>query len=387
MEGRIHMMYLSNISHTPNLWPEINPSDYHDPPHGDQSRDVTMAYEDPVVPLQPSALETPLSPRNIETEQHIPEKKARISLHFLIKLDELWRMRKDAHWEIVAPSNKRDQADVPPNPAARSRPVIWSENLCDAQDALTYFSVGQTILTSKIPRVHARSVLLTKNLRQINADWRSGQITFSLHLKYRIDFARPRNWGAPDLTHGFELLEENRKPPDPLQFRKLMACRDTGVPVKLLATGDFPSLPVVDSETKLDDGTSLKISSDKWRNGLVVLGFFWVKQVQEDADKHVFIGELDIDDGKCSGEAHWNFEFQSCNSRTPPWWRPLVVDCENEPGRDDSDDLNTPAKRPRCDPDERKRGEEMDIDQDSEFDKMDSAIYIQPEVRVTSHIH
>ncbi|KAG9078618.1 hypothetical protein FRC06_008279, partial [Ceratobasidium sp. 370] len=127
MEGRIHMMYLSNLSHTPNVWPESNPPDYHDPPHGDQSRDVTMAYEHPVGPVQPSALETPLSPRNIETEQNIPEKKARISLHFLIKLDELWRMRKDAHWEIVAPSNKREQVDVPPNPAARSRPVIWSE--------------------------------------------------------------------------------------------------------------------------------------------------------------------------------------------------------------------------------------------------------------------
>ncbi|KAG9092695.1 AdoMet-dependent rRNA methyltransferase spb1, partial [Ceratobasidium sp. 370] len=278
------------------------------------------------------------------------KKRRKNSLLLLIKLDELWRIRKDAHWEIVAPSNKRDQVDVPPNPAARSRPAIWSENLYDAQDALTYFSVGQTILTSKVPRVHARSVLLTKNLHTINADWRSGQITFSLHLKYRIDFARPRNWRAPDLTHGFELLEGNRKPPDPLQFRKLMACRDTGVPVKLLASGDFPSLPVVDSEIKLDDGTSLKIRSDKWRNGLVVLGFFWVKKVEEDVDKHVFAGELDIDN-----------------------------DCENESGRDDSDDLNTPAKRPRFDPDERHRGDEMDIDRDSDVDKMGSAIYVQPE--------
>ncbi|KAG9075599.1 hypothetical protein FRC06_009996, partial [Ceratobasidium sp. 370] len=118
-----------------------------------------------------------------------------------------------------------------------------------------------------------------------------------------------------------------------------------------------------------------------WRNGLVVLGFFWVKKVEEDVDKHVFTGELDIDDGKCSGEAHWNFEFQSCNSHTPPWWRPLGVDCENESGRDVSDDLNTPAKRPRCDPDERHRGDEMDIDQDSEFDKMGGAIYVQPEAK------
>ncbi|KAG9078778.1 hypothetical protein FRC06_008175 [Ceratobasidium sp. 370] len=154
-----------------------------------------------------------------------------------------------------------------------------------------------------------------------------------------------------------------------------MACGDTGVPVKLLVTRDFPSLPVVD----LDDGTSLKISSDKWRNGLVVLGFFWVKKVEEDVDKHVFIGALDIDNGKCLGEANWNFEFQSCNSRTPLWWCPLGVDCESESGQDDSDDLNTPAKRPRCDPDERHRGDEMDSDHDSEFDKMGSAIYVQPE--------
>ncbi|KAG8740434.1 hypothetical protein FRC10_004325 [Ceratobasidium sp. 414] len=156
-----------------------------------------------------------------------------------------------------------------------------------------------------------------------------------------------------------------------------MACRDTGVPVRLLATGDFPSLPVVDSEIELDDGTSLKIGSDKWRNGLVVLGFFWVKKVEEDLDKHVS-KDFDIEGGKCSGEAHWNFEFHSCDLRTPPWWCPLGVGSESEADWDDSDDLNTPAKRPRMDLDERLSGLEMDIDEDPDFDEMGDAIYALP---------
>ncbi|KAG9079097.1 hypothetical protein FS749_008832 [Ceratobasidium sp. UAMH 11750] len=311
MEGRIHKMGLSNIVHPTNVWPHTNSSDNH-PLCDYQNMDVTMAYEGPVVPLQPFGPETPFSPKIVKVEQ--TSKVAASPKKKLIKLNELWRMRKDAHWEIVAPSKKGSQADSLPNPEARSRPAIWSENLYDAQDALTYFSVGQTILTSK--------------------------------------------------------------------FRKLIACRDTGVPVKLLATGDFPSLPIVRSEIELDDGTSLKIGGERWRNGLVVLGFFFVKKVEEDLDKHVFTGELDIDNGKSSGEAHWNFELQSCDSRTPPWWCPLGGDSDSDSDRDDSD-FNTPAKRPRVDFDKR-AFDEMDIDENSDSDEMGSGMYARPEFQSVS---
>lgn len=179
------------------------------------------------------------------------------------------------------------------------------QNLHDAQDVLPYFSVGQTILTSKVPRVLARSALLTRNLENISVDWRSGNIRFSVyvssihfsrglstnlnarHLKYKLELARPRKWVAPLLTHGFRLANANHKPPDPPQFRKLVACRDTGVPVRLFATGDFPTLPTVQREVlQPETGHKYTLGSNNWKGGLVALGFFWVKVAKVRSRSH-----------------------------------------------------------------------------------------------------
>ncbi|KAG9119055.1 hypothetical protein FRC07_006115 [Ceratobasidium sp. 392] len=234
-----------------------------------------------------------------------------------------------------------------------------------------------TTLKTPYP-ISALDKLLTKNLTNIEADWRSGTIKISIHLRYKLDLARPRNWQPPVTTAGFQVVDVNPKPPDPLQFRKLVACRDSGVPIKLLATRDFPLLPAVDAKIELDDGTTIDISSDKWRNGLVVLGFFWAKKVEEDVGKHVFKGELDLETGKCAGEAHWNFEFQSCDSGNPPWWCPLGDDSESESSWGDGDELCSAAKKPRVDSDDRLLGEEMDLDYS---DEMDSRIYAQNETK------
>lgn len=66
----------------------------------------------------------------------------------------------------------------------------------------------------------------------------------------------------------------------PLQFRKLVACRDAGVPVRVLATGDFPTLPSYEEEDHQSGGSTYKLGSRNWQNGVVVLGFFWVKRAE-----------------------------------------------------------------------------------------------------------
>ncbi|KAG9125009.1 hypothetical protein FRC07_009330, partial [Ceratobasidium sp. 392] len=234
---------------------------YQPPPQAFQNfTDVAMEEMALPIPPPPFLSARPLSPRNVNTKQdsHVaPTDEVQQAL-------EGSKRRTLGH---CGADEKREKNTRSPLPAGKSATSNLSPY--DAQDALPYFSVGQTILTSKVPRVQARCVLLNKNLTNIEADWRSGNIKFSTHLKYKLDLARPRNWQPPATTPGFKAVNVNRKPPDPLQFRKLIACRDSGVPIKLLATGDFPSLPVVDAEIELDDGTTIGISSDKWRNGLV----------------------------------------------------------------------------------------------------------------------
>jgi hypothetical protein len=107
--------------------------------------------------------------------------------------------KKEAQWDIIGPTKRAlKKQPLLAAPIARRAPAIWSEvrddpqvlqmpnnpnllkNLHDAQDVLPYFSTGQTILTSKLPRVLARSVLLTRNLHDISVDWRSGEISFSV---------------------------------------------------------------------------------------------------------------------------------------------------------------------------------------------------------------
>lgn len=240
-----------------------------------------------------------------------------------IEFGTQWMVKKDAQWEII---KVKKSIQNPPGPDARGLPNIWSKNLHDAQDVLPYFSVGQTILTSKVPRVLARSALLTRNLENISVDWRSGNIRFSVHLKYKLELARPRKWVAPLLTHGFRLANANHKPPDPPQFRKLVACRDTGVPVRLFATGDFPTLPTVQREVlQPETGHKYTLGSNNWKGGLVALGFFWVKVAKE---VHHEYKDLDFDLGKCTGQARWDFEFKFCETEGagPPWWCPIPSD-------------------------------------------------------------
>lgn len=101
------------------------------------------------------------------------------------------------------------------------------------------------------------------------------------HLRYKLDLTRPRKWVAPPVTGKSELVNPHHKPPDPPQFRKLMACRDTGVPVRLFATGDFPTLPIIEAEVvKPEIGPEYTLESNNWKEGLVMLGFFWVKEVK-----------------------------------------------------------------------------------------------------------
>ncbi|KAG8717210.1 hypothetical protein FRC09_014604 [Ceratobasidium sp. 395] len=326
------------------------------------------------VPPQSFSPNLPVPLQNFDAKQPNPS-DVRGPETQTIEFGKLWRVRKEAHWELIAPPKNGTRSYIL-CPTARSPPTIWSENLYDAQDALPYFSVGQTILTSKVPRVQARSVLLTKNLHNIEADWRRGNIKFSIHLKYKLELARPRNWQAPATTPEFEIINTSRNPPDPLQFRKLIACRDSGVPVKLLATGDFPSLPVVNAEIELDNQTSVTIKNNSWRNGLVVLGFFWVKRVEENLEKHKHKGNFDLETGRTSGEAHWDFEFETCDQDVPSWWCPLGDDSECEDDTEYNEELISLAKRPRLDCDERLLGEEMELD---DFDEMDSRMYELPE--------
>ncbi|KAH7334601.1 hypothetical protein B0J17DRAFT_113232 [Rhizoctonia solani] len=193
-----------------------------------------------------------------------------------IEFSTQWNNRKEAVWDIIAPKKGAQSFISAPAPQARGAPEIWAENIYDAQDVLPYFTVGQTILASKIPREISRSILLTRNLHDIRADWRSGTIGFTVEVRYKLQLNRPKKWKAPSSSG--TLVNVDCKPMDPIQFRKLKACYEGGIPVRVLATGDFPSLPTFQSESPKGK-TVYSVGSSNWQNGIVVLGFFWVKKI------------------------------------------------------------------------------------------------------------
>ncbi|CAE6417328.1 unnamed protein product [Rhizoctonia solani] len=264
-----------------------------------------------------------------------------------IEFSTQWNNRKEAVWDIIGPKKGTQPFVSSPAPQARGAPKIWAENIYDAQDALPYFTVGQTILASKIHREVSRSVLLTRNLHDICANWRAGTIGFTVQIRYKLQLNRPKKWKAPDSPG--KLVNVDCKPMDPIQFRKLRACHEGGIPVRVLATGDFPSLPTFQSEPRKGE-TVYSIGSANWQNGIVVLGFFWVKKIMA----------KDLETGKCSGRSKWTFEFLSCdiNQSSLPWWCPVYGDSEDsdlggdimrDDGGDEELEFGNTSKRRRID--------------------------------------
>ncbi|CAE6348537.1 unnamed protein product [Rhizoctonia solani] len=247
-----------------------------------------------------------------------------------IEFSTQWNNRKEAVWDIVGPKRGMQAFITAPVSEARAAPEIWAENIYDAQDVLPYFTIGQTILASKIPRAVSRSVLLTSSLHDVRADWRAGKIGFTVQVRYKLQLNRPKRWKAPSSN---KMVNVDCKPMDPIQFRKLRACYEGGIPVRVLATGDFPSLPTFQSKPQEEGGPIYPIGSGNWQNGVVMLGFFWVNKVRE--IEHSFDSE-DIETGKCSGRSKWVFEFLSCDiNNCPPWWCPLGDDSEEDSTQSD----------------------------------------------------
>ncbi|QRW05950.1 hypothetical protein RhiLY_04949 [Ceratobasidium sp. AG-Ba] len=261
---------------------------------------------------------TPSQQEGIPSHQHGPRAASATTttrdtgskLEPKCSFEQFWKIKKDPNWEIVAASKRAAKTNVLPSPQARSRPLIWSETWHDAKTLYL------------ISAVQSRCVLLTRNLDNIKTCWKRGTIEFSVHLKYKFELTRPKHWKPLDVPAGF-IPGNVPNPPEPLQFRKLRACCDAGTPVKLLATGDFPSLPTVDSAIGAVDGNEIRISSDLWRNGIVVLGFFWVMKAEEINPKSLSDNVFDIHTGKCSGEAVWRFEFKTCEKPELLWWHEL----------------------------------------------------------------
>ncbi|CAE6455237.1 unnamed protein product, partial [Rhizoctonia solani] len=130
----------------------------------------------------------PSQPRVDEAEDAAPK----------IEFSTQWNNRKEAQWDIVGPPKQGvEPVFSGPVPRAWDAPKIWAENIYDAQDVLPYFTVGQTILASKIPREVSRSILLTKNLHDVRVDWRSGKIEFTVQVRYKLQLTRPKKWKAP----------------------------------------------------------------------------------------------------------------------------------------------------------------------------------------------
>ncbi|CAE6437960.1 unnamed protein product [Rhizoctonia solani] len=253
------------------------------------------------------------------------------SSQYHIEFSMQWNNRREAVWDIVGPKRGTQAFMIAPVSEARAAPEIWAENIYDAQDVLPYFTVGQTILASKTPRAVSRSVLLTSNLHDIRADWRAGKIAFTVQVRYKLQLNRPKKWKAPSSPS--KMVNVDCKPMDPIQFRKLQACNEGGIPVRVLATGDFPSLPTFQSKPWEEGGPDYPIGSSNWQNGVVMLGFFWVKKVRE--IEHSFESE-NLETGKCSGRSKWAFEFLSCDiNNCPPWWCPLGDDSEDDSTQSD----------------------------------------------------
>ncbi|KAF8722216.1 hypothetical protein RHS02_08748, partial [Rhizoctonia solani] len=294
------------------------------------NQDILMALPPPVDGTH-DPLSSPLTPLS-ETSNGLPmpEDEAAIPM---IEFSTQWNNRREAQWDIVGPKRGTQSSLSAPDPTARGPPQMWAENIYDAQDVLPYFSVGQTILASKTPRALARSVLLTRNLHDICADWRSGIIKFTVRVRYKLQLNRPKKWKPPGETG--KLANVDCSPMDPIQFRKLKGCYEAGVPVRVLATGDFPSLPTP-RETEAPDA----VRNHHWQDGVVMLGFFWIKKIEasvlfdsldnfltkcvEQKVEHVS-ENVDLETGKCSGRSKWELELKSCNvnEHPQPWWCPL----------------------------------------------------------------
>ncbi|CAE6473355.1 unnamed protein product [Rhizoctonia solani] len=112
------------------------------------------------------------------SQSHVDEDE---SMAPKIEFSTQWNNRREAVWDVLGPKRGTQTSLSALAPEARAPPKIWAENIYDAQDVLPYFTVGQTILASKIPRAVSRSVLLTRNLRDIHADWRAGKIGFTMY--------------------------------------------------------------------------------------------------------------------------------------------------------------------------------------------------------------
>ncbi|KAJ1301388.1 hypothetical protein OPQ81_008650 [Rhizoctonia solani] len=319
----------------------------------------TFPDEDVQMDLHPPVEEPPVKiPKNYLFRTHHPSVHPRQTslnlkrLRAKIEFSTQWNNRKEAVWDILAPKRGVQSFISSFAPKAHAAPRIWAENIYDAQDVLPYFTVGQTILTSKVPRPVARSVLLTKNLHEIRVDWRSGKIEFTVQVRYKLQLNRPKNWQTP--SPPCKVVNPNCKPMDPIQFRKLRACYEGGIPVRVLATGDFPFLPTFQPESQEGLQPVHSISSSNWQNGVVMLGFFWVKKI---AELGHWSEKEDLETGKCSGQSKWAFEFLSCDLKGRkdqedhkasllPWWYPAGDDDTQD---DDESELENVSKRRRVD--------------------------------------
>ncbi|KAF8755900.1 hypothetical protein RHS01_04660 [Rhizoctonia solani] len=282
---------------------------------GHLNQDILMALPPPVDGTH-DPLSSPLTPLS-ETSDGlpIPEDEAAIPM---IEFSTQWNNRREAQWDIVGPKRGTQSSLSAPDPQLGALLKCGLKyNIYDAQDVLPYFSVGQTILASKTPRALARSVLLTRNLHDICADWTSGIIKFTVRVRYKLQLNRPKKWKPPGETG--KLANVDCSPMDPIQFRKLKGCYEAGVPVRVLATGDFPSLPTP-RETEAPDA----VRNHHWQDGVVMLGFFWIKKVEasvlfdsldnfltkcvEQKVEHVS-ENVDLETGKCSGRSKWELEL------------------------------------------------------------------------------
>ncbi|CAE6427147.1 unnamed protein product [Rhizoctonia solani] len=248
----------------------------------------------------------------------------------VIEFSTQWNNRREAQWDIIGPKRNGTRQSLSTSTAlAQGAPQMWAENIYDAQDALPYFSASQTMLASKVPRAVARSVLLTRNLHDIDADWSTGTIKFTVQTRYKLQLNRPKKWKPP--SQPGKLVNIDCKPMDPIQFRKLKGCYDAGVPVRVLATGDFPSLPIFQHATPSKTGLACSLGSDHWQNGEL---------------EHLF-ENTDLETGKCSGRSKWEFEFKSCNSNEDPqpWWCPLGESSQNDSNHGVEYDCDAPESR------------------------------------------
>ncbi|KAG8730533.1 AdoMet-dependent rRNA methyltransferase spb1, partial [Ceratobasidium sp. 423] len=223
---------------------------YPEPPSATINEDVQMGEIPPTEELRsqdaqqlplPDLFDQPPAdsgpPHAGEAEDTTPE----------IEFSTQWNNRREAQWEIVGPPKRGVESVFPaPAPQARAAPKIWAENIYDAQDVLPYFTVGQTILASKIPREVSRSILLTKNLHDIRADWRSGKIEFIVQVR-DVPISDPVKLQEEDSGSKAKTV------PNRPRVNTLLI--DPRLRDNVLAFGDL-SVDVEVRQTPLDDGDS-----------------------------------------------------------------------------------------------------------------------------------